>query len=71
MNNYKCYAIIDKDTNKFLKPSYKLYVPFYSTSREAKNALRGYNTHYRVNKNGYKIVEITINDENIKIIEEK
>lgn len=70
MDNYKCYGIIDKDTGEFLKTSYKLYVPFYKSFKSAQNALRGYKGHYRTNQNGYEIVEILINDENIKLLEE-
>lgn len=70
LNDFKCYAIIDKDTNKFLKTSYELYIPFYKTYEQAKNGLRGYKSRYKTNIEGYQIVEITIKDKNIKILEE-
>lgn len=66
----KCYAVIDKDTNEFLKCSYKYPIPFYTEYKQAKNALREYKAKYRTNKNGYKIIEINIDNSNMKILEE-
>ena len=61
----KCYAVIDKDTNEFLRCSYKYPIPFYTEYKQVKNALRGYKARYRTNKNGY-----NIDNSNMKILEE-
>lgn len=56
----KCYAVIDNDTGEFLRCSYKYPIPFYRTSDEAKNALRGYKARHKTNEKGYQIEEIIL-----------
>lgn len=66
----KCYAVIDKDTNEYLRCSYKYPIPFYAEYKQAQNALKGYKGKYGINKTGYKIVLIDINKANKVILEE-
>lgn len=74
MDNFKCYAIIDKDTGEFVRCSYKYPIPFYRRYEEAKNALRGYKGHrysyLSHSEKGHQIVEINIDSRNIKVLEE-
>lgn len=74
MDNFKCYAVIDKDTSEFVRCSYKYPIPFYRRYEEAKNALKGYKSlrysYTSHSKKGHEIVEININNSNIKILEE-
>ena len=74
MDNFKCYAIINKDTNEFVRCSYKYPVPFYQRYEEAKNALKGYKgcrgLHASHSKKGHQVVEIRINTTNIRVLEE-
>ena len=74
MDNFKCYAVIDKDTGEFVRCSYKYPIPFYQRHSEAKNALKGYKAHrysYKPHSiKGHQIVEITLNNSNIKVLEE-
>ncbi len=74
MDNFKCYAVIDKDTGKFVRCSYKYPIPFYQRREEARNALKGYKghrySHTPHSKKGHQIVEININNSNITVLEE-
>lgn len=74
MNQFICYGIIDKDTNEFVRCSYKYPIPFYRRKEEAKNALRGYKAHrgsYMPHSvKGHSIVEICIKDGNISELED-